>query len=255
LQGGLFLTSELAEGISLRISDIIEYSPAKEAFIQKIGGHNVATLQEMEDLHLYDFAIFIELTPDDEERQMLENNIQVALAQQGIDLEDAIDIREIKNLKLANQVLKLRRKKKVQRDQQMQQQNIQAQADANIQTQQASAQMEIQKQEALISQKIQLEQTKAELELQRMQQEIEAKKELMKMEFDFNMQLKGMEADNYKAKEGFKEDRKDQRTKIQATQQSELIDQRNNNSGAKDFESAGNDIMGSGFGLGAFEPK
>jgi hypothetical protein len=255
LQGGLFLTSELAEGISLRISDIIEYSPAKEAFIQKIGGHNVATLQEMEDLHLYDFAIFIELTPDDEERQMLENNIQVALAQQGIDLEDAIDIREIKNLKLANQVLKLRRKKKVQRDQQMQQQNIQAQADANIQTQQASAQMEIQKQEALISQKIQLEQTKAELELQRMQQEIEAKKELMKMEFDFNMQLKGMETDNYKAKEGFKEDRKDQRTKIQATQQSELIDQRNNNSGAKDFESAGNDIMGSGFGLGAFEPK
>jgi len=255
LQGGLFLTSELAEGISLRISDIIEYSPAKEAFIQKIGGHNVATLQEMEDLHLYDFAIFIELTPDDEERQMLENNIQVALAQQGIDLEDAIDIREIKNLKLANQVLKLRRKKKVQRDQQMQQQNIQAQADANIQTQQASAQMEIQKQEALISQKIQLEQTKAELELQRMQQEIEAKKELMKMEFDFNMQLKGMETDNYKAKEGFKEDRKDQRTKIQATQQSELIDQRNNNSGTKDFESAGNDIMGSGFGLGAFEPK
>ena len=209
----------------------------------------------MQDLHLYDFAIFIELTPDDEERQMLENNIQVALAQQGIDLEDAIDIREIKNLKLANQVLKLRRKKKVQRDQEMQQHNIQAQAEANMQTQQAAAQLEIQKQQALIAQKIQLEQTKAELEMQRMMQEIEAKKELMKMEFDFNMQLRSEEAEVYKSKEGFKEDRKDQRTKIQATQQSELIDQRNNNSGTKDFESAGNDIMGGGFGLGAFEPK
>lgn len=255
MQGGLFLTAETAECISLRISDILEYSPSREAFIQKIGGHNVATLEEMQDLHLYDFAIFIELTPDDEERQMLENNIQVALAQKGIDLEDAIDIREIKNLKLANQVLKLRRKKKVQRDQEMQQQNIQAQADANMQTQQAAAQLEIQKQEALIAQKIQLEQTKADLEMQRMMQEIEAKKELMRMEFDFNMQLKSSEAEVYKNKEGFKEDRKDQRTKIQATQQSELIDQRNNNSGTKDFESAGNDIMGGGFGLGAFEPK
>ena len=255
MQGGLFLTAETAECISLRISDILEYSPSREAFIQKIGGHNVATLEEMQDLHLYDFAIFIELTPDDEERQMLENNIQVALAQKGIDLEDAIDIREIKNLKLANQVLKLRRKKKVQRDQEMQQQNIQAQADANMQTQQAAAQLEIQKQQALIAQKIQLEQTKADLEMQRMMQEIEAKKELMKMEFEFNMQLKSSEAEVYKNKEGFKEDRKDQRTKIQATQQSELIDQRNNNSGTKDFESAGNDIMGGGFGLGAFEPK
>lgn len=255
MQGGLFLTAETAECISLRISDILEYSPSREAFIQKIGGHNVATLEEMQDLHLYDFAIFIELTPDDEERQMLENNIQVALAQKGIDLEDAIDIREIKNLKLANQVLKLRRKKKQQRDQEMQQQNIQAQAEANMQTQQAAAQLEIQKQEALIAQKIQLEQTKADLEMQRMMQEIEAKKELMKMEFEFNMQLKSSEAEVYKNKEGFKEDRKDQRTKIQATQQSELIDQRNNNSGTKDFESAGNDIMGGGFGLGAFEPK
>lgn len=255
MQGGLFLTAETAECISLRISDILEYSPSREAFIQKIGGHNVATLEEMQDLHLYDFAIFIELTPDDEERQMLENNIQVALAQKGIDLEDAIDIREIKNLKLANQVLKLRRKKKQQRDQEMQQQNIQAQAEANMQTQQAAAQLEIQKQEALIAQKIQLEQTKADLEMQRMTQEIEAKKELMKMEFEFNMQLKSSEAEVYKNKEGFKEDRKDQRTKIQATQQSELIDQRNNNSGTKDFESAGNDIMGGGFGLGAFEPK
>lgn len=255
LQSGLFITAEMAEMLSLRISDVLEYSPTKDAFIQKIGGHNVAILSEIEELHLYDFGIFIDLVPDDEERQMLENNIQVSLAQGGIDLEDAIDIREIRNLKLANQVLKIRRRKKVERDQAIQQSNIQAQAEANMQAQQQAAQLQIEKEQQLISQKIQLEQTKAELELQRMEKEIAAKRELMQLEFDFNMKLKGIEAEVYKSKEGFKEDRKDDRTKIQATQQSQLIDQRHNMTGPKDFESSGNDILGGGFGLNSFEPK
>jgi hypothetical protein len=112
LQSGLFLTSQVAECLSLRISDIIEYSPTKDAFVQAIGAHNVATLEEMSNLHLYDFGIFIELSPDEEEKALLENNIQVALSQQNIELEDAIDIREIKNLKMANSLLKIRRKKK-----------------------------------------------------------------------------------------------------------------------------------------------
>ena len=149
LQSGLFLTSELADSLSLRISDIIEYAPTKEAFIQAIGAHNVGTLEEMQNLHLYDFGIFIELAPDEEEKQLLENNIQVAIAQKNIELEDAIDVREIKNLKLANQLLKVRRKKKIERDQMMQQQNIQAQAQANAQAQQVAAQAEVQKQQSL----------------------------------------------------------------------------------------------------------
>jgi len=255
LQSGLFVTSEIAEMISLRVSDVLEYSPSKDAFIQKIGGHNVGVLAEMEDLHLYDFGIFIELVPDDEERAQLEANIQVSLAQKNIDIEDAIDIREIRNLKLANQVLKIRRKKKVERDQRLQQENIQAQANANMQTQQQAAQLEIQKEQQLISQKIQLEQTKADLELRRMEREIAAKRELMQMEFDLNMKLKSVEAEAYKSKESFKEDRKDDRTKIQATQQSQMIDQRHNLTGPKDFESSGNDIMGGGFGLNSFEPR
>jgi hypothetical protein len=255
LQSGLFITAEMAEMLSLRISDVLEYAPSKEAFVQKIGGHNVAILDEIKDLYLYDFGIFIELVPDDEERQMLENNIQVSLAQKNIDIEDAIDIREVKNLKLANQLLKIKRKKKIERDQAMQQENMQAQAQANMQTQQQAAQLEIQKEQQLIAQKIQLEQTKSDLELTRMDREIAAKKELMQLEFELNMQLKGVEAEAYKAKEGFKEDRKDNRTKMQATQQSEMIEQRHNMTGPKDFESSGNDIMGGGFGLNSFEPK
>tara|TARA_R110002095_G_scaffold170907_1_gene148445 strand:- start:196 stop:2619 length:2424 start_codon:yes stop_codon:yes gene_type:complete len=255
LDAGLFLTADIAESLSLRISDILEYSPAREAFIQKIGGFNVATLEELNELYLYDFGIFIELTPDDEEKGMLENNIQTALSAGLIDLSDAIDIREVKNLKLANQLLKLRRKQKQERDQRMQQENIQAQAQANAQAQQAVAQAEMQKEQVSMQGKMQLEQMKSQLDAQKMQAEIAAKKELMALEFQYNMQIKGIEVDGQQSKETQKEDRKDDRTKLQATQQSELIDQRKNDSPPKNFESSGNDILGGGFGLGTFEPR
>ena len=244
LNAGLFLTAEVAECLSLRISDIIEYSPTKDAFIQQIGVHNVATLEEISELHLYDFGIFIELMPDEEEKMMLENNIQMSLQQQSINLEDAIDVRQINNVKLANQVLKLRRKKKAEQDQMIQQQNIQAQAQANMEAQQAAAQMEVQKQQALAQSDAQLEQLKAQLEAQKMQQEVQAKQQLMALEFQYNMQLKGMEVETAKGKEKEKEDRKDERTRIQASQQSELIEQRKGNQPAKKFESSGNDILG-----------
>ena len=254
LQAGLFLTAEVAECLSLRISDILEYSPTADAFIQAIGSHNVGTLEEMSNLHLYDFGIFIELAPDEEEKQMLENNIQMALQQQNIELEDAIDLREIKNVKLANQLLKIRRKKKIDRDQRIQQENIQAQAQANAQAQQVAAQAEVQKNQALNAGKIEIEQIKAQLESQKMMQEVQYKKELMQLEFQMNLQLKGVETNPAELMRE-KEDRKDERTKIQASQQSELIDQRKTGKPPKNFESSGNDILGGGFDLGAFEPR
>jgi len=267
LQAGLYLTAETAECLSLRISDILEYSPTREAFIQSIGVHNSAVLEELKELHLYDFGIFIELQPDEEEKMMLENNIQMALQQQIIELADAIDIREIKNIKLANQLLKIRRKKKLDRDQAMQMQNMQQQAQLNQQSAQAAAQAEAQKNQTITQNQAQLEQVKAQLETQKMQQEVMHKKELMELEFNYNMQLKGIEVEGQKEKEKEKEDRKDERTRIQASQQSELIDQRNNNKPPKnfsgqnqgqsmmDFESEGNDLLGGGFGLGQFDPQ
>ena len=255
LQAGLFLTSETAEKLSLRISDIVEYSPTKEAFINAIGAHNVATLDEVSELYLYDFGIFIELAPDEEQKAILEANIQQALSQNSIDLEDAIDIREIKNISLANQLLKLRRKKKFERDQIAQQMNIQAQAQANSQAQQVAAQLEIQKSQANAQIEAQLEQLKAEFESQKMQQEVEHKRELMEIEFQMNMKLKNIEVETQKEKEKQKEDRKDERTRIQASQQSELINQRKTDSPPKNFESAGNDILSGDFGLGTFDPR
>ena len=255
LDGSLFLTADLCEGLSLRISDILEYSPTKEAFVHKIGNQNVAVLEEMGDLYLYDFGIFIELQPDDEEKAVLENNIQAAVAGGLIDLSDAIDLREIKNLKLANQLLKLRQAAKRNRDQQIQQENIQAQANANAQAQQVAAQAEVQKNEAITAQKIQLEQAKAQIDHQKLMQEAALKKELMQLEFEMNMQLKGIEVQGKKQELKEKEDRKDQRTEIQATQQSELINQRKNDLPPKNFESSGNDILSGDFDLGSFDPK
>ena len=255
LDSGLYLTRELCECLSLRISDIIEYHPAKEAFITKIGKFNVGILEEMSDLYMHDFGISLELMPDAEESAMLENNIQTALQQGSIDLSDAIDIREVKNIKLANQLLKVKQKKRQERLQAEQQANIQAQAQANAQAQQVAAQAEVQKDQAMFQTKAQLEQLKASIEERRISVEVNAKKELMALEFQYNMQLKGIEVDGAKSKEKEIEDRKDQRTRIQGTQQSEMIAQRKNDSPPKNFESAGNDVMGQGFGLGAFDPR
>ena len=255
LNSGLYLTAELAESISLRISDILEYSPTKEAFIQKIGGHNVGTLEDIAGLHLYDFGIFLDISPDEEEKSLLENNIQVALGQQMIDLEDAIDLRNIKNVKLANQLLKVRRKKKRERDELLQQKNIETQANANAQAQKIAAEAEVQKNQALMQSTMQLEEAKMMLDQKKMQQEAIIKKDLMNHEFMINMKLKNMELNVAKSKETNKEDRKDERTRIQASQQSELIDQRNNNKAPKKFESMGNDTLGGLGDLGSFDPR
>ena len=179
----------------------------------------------------------------------------MALQQQNISLEDVIDLREIKNIKLANQLLKLRRRKKQESDREQNLENINAQAQANSQAAQAAAQADIQKNQAITTSQSELEQLKAQIESQKMQQEVQFKKELMALEFQYNMQLKGMEVDGAKGREREKEDRKDERTKIQATQQSELIDQRNNKKPPKNFESAGNDILDGSFGLGDFGPR
>ena len=248
LQSMLLLATENAEALSLRISDIIEYSPTREAFIQAIGAHNVATLEEMSQLHLYDFGIFIELMPDDEEKQVLENNIQQALAQQLIDLDDAIDLRDVRNVKLANQLLKIKRKKKLERDQKMQQENIQAQSQANQEAQQAAAQAEMQKAQQKAQIDMQLEQTKNQMKLQYLREEADVKKELMNHEMFINMKLSAIENETLNSRDERKDDRLDQRERIKA-------EEKNKGESLKRFESSGNDVVGGGLGLNQFDPR
>ena len=254
VDASLYLTLRACENISLRLADALEFDLTKQALMQSISLTNTQNLEELKNLHLYDFGIYLELEPDDEEKAMLEQNIQVALQSGQIYLEDAIDIREVKNITLANQILKYRRIQKQKQDQAAQQQQIQAQAQANMQQSEQAALNEVQKQEALAQTEIQIEQAKSQFEIQRMEQEALIKKQLMAEEFQYSLQLAQAQIGRDKEKEQFIEDRKDKRTKIQATQQSQMIDQRQNDLLPTDFESAGNDNLG-GFGLEQFTPQ
>ena len=254
LQASCYLTLRACENISMRIADSLQFALTSNSLQNSITKFNTATLLEMSTLNLHDFGIFLELEPDDEAKAQLEQNIQVALQNGGIDLEDAIDIRQIKNLQLANEMLKHRRKKKQEAARQAQLENIQAQADANAQASERAAMAEAQKQQIVTAEKVSLEQAKSQFEIQRMQTEAEIKRGLMAEEFNFNMQLAQIRANAELSKEQDIEDRKDKRVKIQGTQQSELIDQRKNNLLPKNFESSGNDVMG-GIGLGQFDPR
>jgi len=254
LQASLYLTLRTCENISLRVADALMFPMTKQSLMSSISRYNVGTLEELSSLNMHDFGIFLELEPDEEQKQVLEQNIQIALQAGQIDLEDAIDIREVANLKLANQMLKKRRKEKAARDQQAQQANIQAQAQSNAQLAEQTAMAEANKQQILTEQKMQLEKAKSDFEIQKMEREAQIKQQLMELEFNFNMQLAQVQGQAKRDTEAFKEDRKDERTKIQATQQSELIDQRKNDLLPKNFESAGSDTLG-GFGLEQFTPR
>ena len=254
LQSLMYLTVRSCENISLRINDMLNYPLTKAALLDSINSFNVATLNEIQDLSMHEFGIFLELEPEEEQKQILEKNIQIALQANQIGLEDAIDIRQISNIKLANQYLKLSQKRKRERDQQAQQANIQAQAQANAQSAEKAALAEVQKQQALTQEKVSIEQAKSQFEIQRMQTEASIKKQLMAEEFNYNIQLAEARARVERDKEKEIEDRKDERARIIGTQQSQMISQRQNDELPKDFESAGNDALG-GFGLEQFEPR
>ena len=241
----LFITLRICENISKKVADMLDFPLTKNALKNSITAFNTATLEEIDTLNLYDFGIFLDLEPDEEEKAQLEQNIQIALSSGGIDLEDAIDIRQIRNLKLANQMLKQKRKRKLARERQMQAEMAQQQSQLNTQSNQAAAEAEVQKQQALTSEKVTFEEAKSQFEIQRMQTEAEIKRALMAEEFNYQMQLEQMKTQRERDREFMIEDRKDKRTRITGSQQSEMISQRKNNSLPIDFEEqkAVKDIM------------
>ena len=236
IQAMLYLTSRTCENVSLRVADSLQFPFTRQALENSISRYNVATLDELSDLNIHDFGIFLELEPEEEERQVLEQNIQIALKMGGIDLEDAIDLREINNITLANQMLKQRRRQKQKRDQENSQANIQAQAQANAQTAEKAALAEMQKQQALAETEVQVEQAKSQFEINKMQQKAEIDRQMLELRYSFDEKLKKMDLQMMKDKEASIEDRKDERTRIQATQQSQMIDQRKNDLLPTDFE-------------------
>jgi hypothetical protein len=254
LQSLMYLTIRISENISLKASDALSFPLLKNALMGSINNSNVNTLQEIEKLNLHEFGIFLELEPEQEEKQTLERNIQTAIQAGQIGLEDAIDIRQVNNTKLANQLLKQKQRQKAERERAIQLENIQAQAQANAQSSEQAALAEVQKQQALTESKLQLEQGKSQFDIKKMEMEAQIKRQLMEQEFQYNLQLAKARSDVEKAKEQDIEDRKDERARIIGTQQSEMISQRQNDELPKNFESSGFDSLG-GFGLEQFEPR
>jgi hypothetical protein len=253
LDASLYMFRTIAEGLTYRIGDILEYADFKDDFANKIGKYNVSILNDISDLYIYDFGIFIEVAPDEEEKQQLEQNIQIALSKGDINLEDAIDIREIKNLKLANQLLKLKRKAKQEREEQMAMQKQAMQQQAQMQSQEMAAQTAMQKQQQEMQMKMQIIQAQSQAAIAKMQSEAELKGVLMDKEFQMNMQLRGLDSQNLMQREDKRETAKSSRISQQNTEQSKLINQRKNNLPSINFES--NEDSLDGFDLAEFDPR
>jgi len=253
LDASLYMLKNLAEGLSIRIADVLEYSDFREEFANQIGKYNVSTLDSMNDLYLYDFGIFIDVAPDEEEKAQLEQNIQMALSKGDINLEDAIDIREVKNIKLANQLLKVKRKRKAEEDQKRAMEMQQAQQQGQMQSQQLAGEQAMMKAEQEINLKIKLEEAKSIYATQKMQQEAQLKMALMEKEFQYNMGLKGITEEQLASREKSREDAKAQRISQQNTQQSQLINQRKNDLPPITFES--NEDSLDGFDFAEFNPR
>ena len=253
LNSSLWITLKTCENISLKVADSINFPLTLNALKNSVSIYNTATLNEIQNINLHDFGIYLELEPEEEEQAQLEQNIQVALSKGGIDLEDAIDIRQIKNLKLANDLLKQKRKKKIAREQAQQQQMIEAQANANAEAAERAAMAEVQKNQALTESEVQEAQAKSQMEMQRMQMASQIKQQEMEIQFGYDLQLAEVQLGAVKQKEQYIEDRKDRRAKVQATQQSEMIAQRKNNTVPVNFES-GNQAL-EGLGVEAFTPQ
>jgi len=253
LKASLFITQRLAECLSIRTADVLEYADFKDEFAMQIGKYNLGILEEIKNLYLYDFGIFIEMAPDEEQKQQLEANIQMALQQGGIDLEDAIDIRTINNLKLANQLLKVKRKQSAAEKQQQEQQKQAMQGQQQQQLQQQAAQSKMQQIQQELQAKIQIKQAEIAFEIEKQKNEADLKRRLMDVEFNYNMQLRGMEQGQIDMREEKKEQAKADRISMGNTQQSKMIEQRKRNLPAQTFES--NEDSLDGFDLAEFDPR
>jgi len=253
LDGSLYIYRSLAEALTYRVGDILQYSDFKEEFANQIGKYNVSILNDIKELYIYDFGIFIEISPDEEQKAQLEANIQMALSKGDINLEDAIDIREIRNLKLANQLLKMKRIKTQEQKEKMQMQQQAMISQQQLKSQELAGQVAMQKIEMETRSKMQIKQAEVAFEIQRTEAEAKLKSQLMREEFDYNMQLKGIESKEITDRDKMKEDLKSQRISQQNTEQSKLINQRKNNLPPMSFES--NEDSLDGFDLAEFEPR
>ena len=236
VQSGVKMTQRMAECISYRISDIIQYSDFAEDFAKMIGKNNMSVVREIMSIHLRDFGVFIEIEPDSEEKAMLEQNIQQSIAAKIIDIEDAMDIRSVNNYNLANQLLKIKKSKKAKEDLANKKANIDMQTNANIQSSNAASQSRAQELQMKIQLESQLEQLKAQLNDKKMERELFNQSELLRLKYSLEAELNNQKSIVTKSIEEAKEDGKNKRIDKQASNASKMITQRKEESQPINFE-------------------
>lgn len=220
------LYKRVCEDIIRCLQIIPQGSTLHQIYVNAIGETNMNVITSFNELPMYNFGVQIVGNMDDKDAAYLEQNIQVALANGEIDLEDAIAVRNLRDVDQAERLLIVRRKKRMKAKQEMSMQNIQAQQQANAQNQQLAMQTEAQKM-----------QLKAELEMQKIQMESKIKAQLMELEHMYEKEIQAMKAQivaqqTMAGQQGkasldiMKEDRKDSRVEKQAVEQSKLIAQR-----------------------------
>jgi hypothetical protein len=191
-----------------------------------IGKANMDVLASFKDLPMYNFGVRVVPEMSDTDKAYLEANIQQSIAQGEIDLEDAMAIRRLKDVDQAEQLLIVRRKKRIKQKQEIAAQNSQMQAQVNQQTAQASAQAEAQTEQVKSQLEMQKLQMEAEIKMQLLEREYQLKIELAKVESDGRMQVNQEDRQFRMSVEDKREMAKDERVKKQAVEQSKLISQR-----------------------------
>jgi len=222
----MILYRKVCEDILKCLQILPSESVLYKVYEKAIGKTNMKVLNSFKDLPMYNFGIQVMTDLNDRDRQYLEQNIQIALSQKEIDLEDAIAIRNIKDVDQAERLLVIRRKKRIAQQQQLQQANIQAQAQANAQAAQASMQAEVQKEQAMMQMEMQKKQMEFEMKAQLAQLEHKMRMELEQLKGEYGVIEQQIESQVKTSAETMKEDRKDKRVKKQAVEQSKLISQR-----------------------------
>ena len=202
-----------------------------EAYSNAVGKENMGVVTSFENLPMYNFGVTVRKNMDDRERQFLEQSIQVSLQQQQIDLEDAMAVRDLKDVEQAERLLAVRRAKKPQTQQKMAHQNSQMQAEQAQQAAVSSAQAKQQQLQMEAELEVQKIQAKAQADIQVAQALHQFKKEIEMIKAQATLGFKTDEQEFKEKIEVLKEDRKDERVEKQAVAQSKLMSQRKDQRG------------------------
>jgi hypothetical protein len=237
----IYLYTRVCEDIVKCLQILPPKSVIFQAYERAIGKTNMEVLSSFGDLPMYNFGIKVQMEMDETEKSYLEQNIQIALAQKEVDLEDAMAIRQLKDIDQAERLLIVRRKKRMAMQQQMAQQNSQMQAQMNQATSQAASQGKMQEIQMQSQSKIAEIQADAQAKAQLLQLEYQLKGQIEGAKLQANVGMKEQDMAFREKIEDGKEEAKDKRVKKQAVEQSKMISQRQGKRG--ELEDEGDDLV------------